>query len=115
MSASRSAWMVWRLSARAGPSLRHAAAVFRVPSRAAGAASGRNDSWAPNTSLFVPLKLNPEGSGAGDDVGAELTRSLDKSKRRRGGMGRAPPRGEGGDQARSRARALAWAAFHLTI
>ncbi|XP_019339926.1 ATP-dependent RNA helicase SUPV3L1, mitochondrial isoform X1 [Alligator mississippiensis] len=80
MSASRSAWMVWRLSARAGPSLRHAAAVFRVPSRAAGAASGRNDSWAPNTSLFVPLKLNPEGSGAGDDVGAELTRSLDKSE-----------------------------------
>ncbi|ELW65735.1 ATP-dependent RNA helicase SUPV3L1, mitochondrial [Tupaia chinensis] len=35
---------------------------------------------APNTSLFVPLPVKPQGPSADGDVGAELTRPLDKNE-----------------------------------
>jgi ATP-dependent RNA helicase SUPV3L1/SUV3 len=50
----------------------------RAPALASSSASG--GSKAPNTSLFVPLTVKPQGPSADGDVGAELTRPLDKSE-----------------------------------
>ncbi|KAG8507416.1 ATP-dependent RNA helicase SUPV3L1, mitochondrial [Galemys pyrenaicus] len=60
----------------------------RVPAVAAPAAtassssssSASGGSKAPNTSLFVPLTVKPQGPSADGDVGAELTRPLDKNE-----------------------------------
>lgn len=51
----------------------------RVPCLAASS-SASGGSKAPNTSLFVPLTVKPQGPSADGDVGAELTRPLDKSE-----------------------------------
>lgn len=52
----------------------------RVPCLAASSSSASGGSKAPNTSLFVPLTVKPQGPSADGDVGAELTRPLDKSE-----------------------------------
>lgn len=52
--------------------------VSAVASASSSSASG--GSKAPNTSLFVPLTVKPQGPSADGDVGAELTRPLDKSE-----------------------------------
>lgn len=52
--------------------------VSAVASSSSSSASG--GSKAPNTSLFVPLTVKPQGPSADGDVGAELTRPLDKSE-----------------------------------
>lgn len=54
-------------------------ALGRVPCVAASS-SASGGSKAPNTSLFVPLTVKPLGPSADGDVGAELTRPLDKSE-----------------------------------
>uniref|UniRef100_A0A0G2K9R3 ATP-dependent RNA helicase SUPV3L1, mitochondrial n=1 Tax=Rattus norvegicus TaxID=10116 RepID=A0A0G2K9R3_RAT len=51
----------------------------RVPCLAASS-SASGGSKAPNTSLFVPLTVKPQGPSADGDVGAELTRPLDKNE-----------------------------------
>ncbi|XP_008826034.1 ATP-dependent RNA helicase SUPV3L1, mitochondrial [Nannospalax galili] len=55
----------------------------RVPALVAAASSYSSSSGgskAPNTSLFVPLPVKPQGPSADGDVGAELTRPLDKNE-----------------------------------
>lgn len=52
----------------------------RVPAVACASSSASGGSKAPNTSLFVPLTVKPQGRSADGDVGAELTRPLDKSE-----------------------------------
>uniref|UniRef100_A0A667I6K9 ATP-dependent RNA helicase SUPV3L1, mitochondrial n=1 Tax=Lynx canadensis TaxID=61383 RepID=A0A667I6K9_LYNCA len=52
--------------------------VSAVASSSSSSASG--GSKAPNTSLFVPLTVKPQGPSADGDVGAELTRPLDKNE-----------------------------------
>lgn len=61
----------------------------RVPCLAASS-SASGGSKAPNTSLFVPLTVKPQGPSADGDVGAELTRPLDKSE-----CGSLPTKGHG--------------------
>lgn len=55
-------------------------ALGRVPAVASASSSASGGSKAPNTSLFVPLTVKPQGPSADGDVGAELTRPLDKSE-----------------------------------
>ena len=55
-------------------------ALGRVPAIACASSSASGGSKAPNTSLFVPLTVKPQGPSADGDVGAELTRPLDKSE-----------------------------------
>ncbi|XP_065699996.1 ATP-dependent RNA helicase SUPV3L1, mitochondrial isoform X1 [Patagioenas fasciata] len=81
----RCAWPLLRLPARAGLALRHggaAASRLRPVASAASssAAGGDGGSRAPDTSLFVPVPLKPVGDAAEEDVGAELTRPLDKGE-----------------------------------
>ncbi|XP_037055438.1 ATP-dependent RNA helicase SUPV3L1, mitochondrial isoform X2 [Peromyscus leucopus] len=64
------------LRALAGP---FPGAPGRVPCLAASS-SASGGSKAPNTSLFVPLTVKPQGPSADGDVGAELTRPLDKNE-----------------------------------
>lgn len=52
----------------------------RVPAVASASSSSSGGSKAPDTSLFVPLTVKPQGPSADGDVGAELTRPLDKSE-----------------------------------
>lgn len=52
----------------------------RVPAVACASSSASGGSKSPNTSLFVPLTVKPQGRSADGDVGAELTRPLDKSE-----------------------------------
>lgn len=52
----------------------------RTPAVASASSSASGGSKAPNTSLFVPLAVKPQGPSADGDVGAELTRPLDKSE-----------------------------------
>ncbi|KAF3828157.1 hypothetical protein GH733_003996 [Mirounga leonina] len=47
---------------------------------ASSSSSASGGSKAPNTSLFVPLTVKPQGPSADGDVGAELTRPLDKNE-----------------------------------
>ncbi|XP_055454817.1 ATP-dependent RNA helicase SUPV3L1, mitochondrial-like [Psammomys obesus] len=54
-------------------------ALGRAPCLAASS-SASGGSKAPNTSLFVPLTVKPLGPSADGDVGAELTRPLDKNE-----------------------------------
>uniref|UniRef100_A0A2K6N7N7 ATP-dependent RNA helicase SUPV3L1, mitochondrial n=1 Tax=Rhinopithecus roxellana TaxID=61622 RepID=A0A2K6N7N7_RHIRO len=51
---------------------------------ATASSSASGGSKIPNTSLFVPLTVKPQGPSADGDVGAELTRPLDKSEWRQG-------------------------------
>ncbi|XP_057387340.1 ATP-dependent RNA helicase SUPV3L1, mitochondrial isoform X4 [Balaenoptera acutorostrata] len=51
-----------------------------VPAVACASSSASGGSKAPNTSLFVPLTVKPQGRSADGDVGAELTRPLDKNE-----------------------------------
>lgn len=51
-----------------------------VASASSSSSSASGGSKAPNTSLFVPLTVKPQGPSADGDVGAELTRPLDKSE-----------------------------------
>ncbi|XP_040831807.1 ATP-dependent RNA helicase SUPV3L1, mitochondrial isoform X2 [Ochotona curzoniae] len=60
--------------------LRVPGALARVPASAAASSSASGGSKAPNTSLFVPLTVKPQGPSADGDVGAELTRPLDKNE-----------------------------------
>lgn len=81
----RCAWPLLRLPARAGLVLRHggaAAARLRpaAASSSSSSAGGDGSSRAPDTSLFVPVPLKPVGDAAEEDVGAELTRPLDKGE-----------------------------------
>lgn len=81
----RCAWPLLRLPARAGLALRHGgAAASRLRPAASAAASsaagGDGGARAPDTSLFVPVPLKPAGDAADEDVGAELTRPLDKGE-----------------------------------
>ncbi|XP_012513933.1 PREDICTED: ATP-dependent RNA helicase SUPV3L1, mitochondrial [Propithecus coquereli] len=55
-------------------------ALGRVPAVATASSSASGGSKAPNTSLFVPLTVKPQGPSADGDVGAELTRPLDKNE-----------------------------------
>uniref|UniRef100_A0A4W2G8S8 RNA helicase n=1 Tax=Bos indicus x Bos taurus TaxID=30522 RepID=A0A4W2G8S8_BOBOX len=55
-------------------------ALGRVPAIACASSSASGGSKAPNTSLFVPLTVKPQGPSADGDVGAELTRPLDKNE-----------------------------------
>uniref|UniRef100_A0A669QG05 ATP-dependent RNA helicase SUPV3L1, mitochondrial n=1 Tax=Phasianus colchicus TaxID=9054 RepID=A0A669QG05_PHACC len=79
----RCAWPLLRLSARAGLALRHGGAI-RLRLAAASSSSSSSSSGgggglrAPDTSLFVPVPLKPVEGAAEEDVGAELTRPLDK-------------------------------------
>lgn len=52
----------------------------RVSAVASASSSASGGSKSPNTSLFVPLTVKPQGPSADGDVGAELTRPLDKSE-----------------------------------
>ncbi|KAL1771699.1 ATP-dependent RNA helicase SUPV3L1, mitochondrial [Sigmodon hispidus] len=52
----------------------------RVPCLSASSSSSSGDSKVPNTSLFVPLTVKPQGPSADGDVGAELTRPLNKNE-----------------------------------
>ncbi|KAK1333738.1 LOW QUALITY PROTEIN: hypothetical protein QTO34_006125 [Cnephaeus nilssonii] len=52
----------------------------RTPAVASASSSASGGSKAPNTSLFVPLAVKPQGPSADGDVGAELTRPLDKNE-----------------------------------
>lgn len=52
----------------------------RPPAVASASSSASGGSKVPNTSLFVPLAVKPQGPSADGDVGAELTRPLDKSE-----------------------------------
>ncbi|XP_036121653.1 ATP-dependent RNA helicase SUPV3L1, mitochondrial [Molossus molossus] len=52
----------------------------RVPAVAPASSSASGGSKAPNTSLFVPLTVKPQGPSADGDVGAELTRPLNKNE-----------------------------------
>lgn len=84
----RCAWPLLRLPARAGLVPRHGGAAARLRPAAAVASSsssagGDGSSRAPDTSLFVPVPLKPVGDAAEEDVGAELTRPLDKGERGR--------------------------------
>ncbi|XP_010604227.1 ATP-dependent RNA helicase SUPV3L1, mitochondrial [Fukomys damarensis] len=65
------------LRAVCGPS---SGALGRTPALAASSSSESGGSKAPNTSLFVPLIVKPQGPRADGDVGAELTRPLDKNE-----------------------------------
>lgn len=65
------------LRAHTGPFPR---ALGRIPAIACSSSSASGGSKAPNTSLFVPLTVKPQGPSADGDVGAELTRPLDKSE-----------------------------------
>ncbi|XP_033064583.1 ATP-dependent RNA helicase SUPV3L1, mitochondrial [Trachypithecus francoisi] len=47
---------------------------------ATASSSASGGSKIPNTSLFVPLTVKPQGPSADGDVGAELTRPLDKNE-----------------------------------
>nr|XP_021516655.1 ATP-dependent RNA helicase SUPV3L1, mitochondrial-like [Meriones unguiculatus] len=53
-------------------------ALGRAPCLAASSSASRG-SKAPNKSLFVPLTVKSLGPSADGDVGAELTRPLDKN------------------------------------
>uniref|UniRef100_A0A669Q3Q9 ATP-dependent RNA helicase SUPV3L1, mitochondrial n=1 Tax=Phasianus colchicus TaxID=9054 RepID=A0A669Q3Q9_PHACC len=81
----RCAWPLLRLSARAGLALRHGGAI-RLRLAAASSSSSSSSSGgggglrAPDTSLFVPVPLKPVEGAAEEDVGAELTRPLDKGE-----------------------------------
>lgn len=55
-------------------------ALGRLSAVASASSSASGGSKAPNTSLFVPLTVKPQGPSADGDVGAELTRPLDKSE-----------------------------------
>uniref|UniRef100_A0A8C9L2G1 ATP-dependent RNA helicase SUPV3L1, mitochondrial n=1 Tax=Pavo cristatus TaxID=9049 RepID=A0A8C9L2G1_PAVCR len=78
----RCAWPLLRLSARAGLALRHGGAVRLRPAAASSSSSsgGGGGLRAPDTSLFVPVPLKPVEGAAEEDVGAELTRPLDKGE-----------------------------------
>ncbi|XP_015988573.2 ATP-dependent RNA helicase SUPV3L1, mitochondrial isoform X1 [Rousettus aegyptiacus] len=52
----------------------------RVSAVASASSSASGGSKSPNTSLFVPLTVKPQGPSADGDVGAELTRPLDKNE-----------------------------------
>nr|XP_036858866.1 ATP-dependent RNA helicase SUPV3L1, mitochondrial-like [Manis javanica] len=52
----------------------------RILALASASSSASGGSKAPNTSLFVPLTVKPQGPSADGDVGAELTRPLDKNE-----------------------------------
>ncbi|KAM6184730.1 ATP-dependent RNA helicase SUPV3L1, mitochondrial [Rhynchocyon petersi] len=54
-------------------------ALQRIPA-SASSSSASGGSKVPNTSLFVPLTVKPQGPSADGDVGAELTRPLDKNE-----------------------------------
>ncbi|XP_045639452.1 ATP-dependent RNA helicase SUPV3L1, mitochondrial [Ursus americanus] len=54
--------------------------VSAVASASSSSSSASGGSKAPNTSLFVPLTVKPQGPSADGDVGAELTRPLDKNE-----------------------------------
>ncbi|XP_003783654.1 ATP-dependent RNA helicase SUPV3L1, mitochondrial [Otolemur garnettii] len=56
------------------------AAQWRVHAVATASSSASGGSKTPNTSLFVPLTVKPQGPSADGDVGAELTRPLDKNE-----------------------------------
>ena len=88
----RCAWPLLRLSARAGLVLRHGAAVRLRPAAASSSSSSSSSGGgglrAPDTSLFVPVPLKPAEGAAEEDVGAELTRPLDKGE---GGGGAPEP------------------------
>uniref|UniRef100_A0A452I156 ATP-dependent RNA helicase SUPV3L1, mitochondrial n=1 Tax=Gopherus agassizii TaxID=38772 RepID=A0A452I156_9SAUR len=86
---NRCVWLLARLPARPGPAPRHAGAAsavlrslggLRHPSRAAASSSERNGGRAPDTSLFVPLHVQPLAPGPEGDIGAELTQPLNKSE-----------------------------------
>ncbi|NXJ07990.1 SUV3 helicase, partial [Odontophorus gujanensis] len=81
----RCAWPLLRLSARAGLPPRHGGAVRFCPAAACSSSSsssggGGGGLRAPDTSLFVPVPLKPIEDAAEEDVGAELTRPLDKGE-----------------------------------
>lgn len=86
---SRCAWsLLRRLPARAGLALRHGGGAPRArpvlssaPASASASSGDGGASRAPDTSLFVPVPLKPGlGGAAEEDVGAELTRPLDKGE-----------------------------------
>ncbi|KAK2491474.1 hypothetical protein MC885_021246 [Smutsia gigantea] len=65
------------LRAHIGP---FSGSLGRVPAVASASSSASGGSKTPNTSLFVPLTVKPQGPSADGDVGAELTRPLDKNE-----------------------------------
>ncbi|XP_058697416.1 ATP-dependent RNA helicase SUPV3L1, mitochondrial isoform X1 [Poecile atricapillus] len=86
---SRCAWpLLRRLPARAGLALRHGGGAPRArpaassaPFSSSASSGDGGASRAPDTSLFVPVPLKPGlGGAAEEDVGAELTRPLDKGE-----------------------------------
>lgn len=78
----RCAWPLLRLSSRAGLALRHGGAVRlrQAAASSSSSSSGGGSLRAPDTSLFVPVPLKPVEGAAEEDVGAELTRPLDKGE-----------------------------------
>uniref|UniRef100_A0A8B9VRR2 ATP-dependent RNA helicase SUPV3L1, mitochondrial n=1 Tax=Anas zonorhyncha TaxID=75864 RepID=A0A8B9VRR2_9AVES len=76
----RCAGPLLRLAGRRPLPLRHGAAAFPAASFSSSSSpsDGSGGSRAPDTSLFVPVPLKPVGDAAEEDVGAELTRPLDK-------------------------------------
>uniref|UniRef100_A0A8V0ZU25 ATP-dependent RNA helicase SUPV3L1, mitochondrial n=1 Tax=Gallus gallus TaxID=9031 RepID=A0A8V0ZU25_CHICK len=78
----RCAWPLLRLSSRAGLALRHGGAVRlrQAAASSSSSSSGGGGLRAPDTSLFVPVPLKPVEGAAEEDVGAELTRPLDKGE-----------------------------------
>uniref|UniRef100_A0A8D2AN81 ATP-dependent RNA helicase SUPV3L1, mitochondrial n=1 Tax=Sciurus vulgaris TaxID=55149 RepID=A0A8D2AN81_SCIVU len=75
ISAGHCAAVLSALRAHCGPL---PGALGRVPALAASSASGGSKTL--NTSLFVPLTVKPQGPSADGDVGAELTRPLEKNE-----------------------------------
>lgn len=78
----RCAWPLLRLSSRVGLALRHGGAVRlrQAVASSSSSSSGGGGLRAPDTSLFVPVPLKPVEGAAEEDVGAELTRPLDKGE-----------------------------------
>ncbi|XP_027315879.3 ATP-dependent RNA helicase SUPV3L1, mitochondrial isoform X1 [Anas acuta] len=78
----RCAGPLLRLAGRRPLPLRHGAAAFPAASFSSSSSpsDGSGGSRAPDTSLFVPVPLKPVGDAAEEDVGAELTRPLDKAE-----------------------------------
>uniref|UniRef100_A0A8C5NY37 ATP-dependent RNA helicase SUPV3L1, mitochondrial n=1 Tax=Jaculus jaculus TaxID=51337 RepID=A0A8C5NY37_JACJA len=70
------------LRARLGPfpgtAGRAPALTAAASASASSSSSASGGPRAPNTSLFVPLTVKPQGPSADGDIGAELTRPLDK-------------------------------------
>uniref|UniRef100_A0A8B9CYN6 ATP-dependent RNA helicase SUPV3L1, mitochondrial n=1 Tax=Anser brachyrhynchus TaxID=132585 RepID=A0A8B9CYN6_9AVES len=75
----RCAGPLLRLAGRRALPLRHGAAAA-FPASFSSSSDGSGGSRAPDTSLFVPVPLKPVGDAAEEDVGAELTRPLDKAE-----------------------------------